>query len=272
MLSIKKIVLAAVVLASVLATGASGQQTQAATPKAEDNYVTGTGFKNRIFEVKNRDPESLFGVLRALGSGFKGAAMSVNQEFKTITVRDFPENLAVIEEAIKRLDTPEPSRPGIDFRVHVLIASNSAAIVNETPAELNDVIKQLGSTLKYKNYGLMTSAVHRTKEGASGINNRGVAEFKLFSNPTLPNNPIFYEYGLSQVKLDSPDFGATNIVQIGMFSFEMRIPLNLGGEIRYQNVGFKTPVSLRAGEKVVVGTTTVEDKGLIVVLTANVVK
>ncbi len=272
MLSIRKISLAVFILASALAGGALGQDNPTATPKAVDNYVTETGFKNRVFEVKNRDPESLFNVLRALGSGFKGATMAVSQEFKTLTVRDLPENLAVIEEALKRLDTPEPSRPGIEFRVYVLMASNSAGGVNELPADLNAVIQQVGTTLNYKNYSLMTSAIHRAKEGSAGVNNRGVAEYKPFSNPTLPNNPIFYEYGLTQVKLDSPDSGSNSIVQIGAFNFDMRVPLNLNGMIQYQNVGFRTPVSLRAGEKVVVGTTTVEEKGLIVVLTATVVK
>ena len=41
------------------------------------------------------------------------------------------------------------------------------------------------------------------------------------------------------------------------------------GEIQYQNVGFETPVSLRDKEKVVIGTTTMGDKALIVVVTAT---
>jgi hypothetical protein len=53
------------------------------------------------------------------------------------------------------------------------------------------------------------------------------------------------------------------------------VPLNVGNggggpQIQYQNVGFRTPVSVREGERVVVGTTTMGDKGLIVVLSARV--
>src|SRR5262249_26334131 len=62
-------------------------------PNAPD-YVDFTGFKNRIFDVKHRDPQSLVFVLRPLGSGFKGATMSASPEYRTISVRDFPENLA----------------------------------------------------------------------------------------------------------------------------------------------------------------------------------
>jgi hypothetical protein len=40
--------------------------------------------------------------------------------------------------------------------------------------------------------------------------------------------------------------------------------------IQYRSVGFETPVSLRQHEKVVIGTTTMGHKALIVVVTANV--
>jgi hypothetical protein len=53
----------------------------------------------------------------------------------------------------------------------------------------------------------------------------------------------------------------------------MRIPVETAtGIINYESVGFETPVNIREGEKVVVGTTTMQDKGLIVVLTARIIK
>ena len=60
-------------------------------------------------------------------------------------------------------------------------------------------------------------------------------------------------------------------VDIERFSFSMRVPIvvKAGGEAQYQNVGFETPVSLRNKEKVVIGTTTMGDKALIVVVTAT---
>ena len=66
-------------------------------------YVEATGFKNRVFEIKHRDPSSLVPVLRPLASGFKGATMAASSEYRTLSVRDFPENLATIEEAILAL-------------------------------------------------------------------------------------------------------------------------------------------------------------------------
>ena len=242
------------------------QQQQAAT----EPPATRTVLKNRVFEVKYRDPDSLVSVLRLLGSGV--GAMSVSNEYNTITVRDFPENIASIEEAIRRLDTPAPATPGVEFHVHILIATGTAAPSNQVPSELNDVIRQLQSTLSYKNYYVMTSAVLRTKEGPTGINNKGVADFKLSTGGAASDRPIFYEYLARQIKIDTTTTGAP-VIQLGNFTFSMRLPLEVSpGQIVYERVGFETPVTMREGEKVVVGTTTMQDKGIIVVLTARIIK
>lgn len=256
-------------------TGQQSNVSSTAPAAREPEYNSEKAFKGKVFEVKNRMPDSLVNALTPLGSGFKGATIRANDEFKTITVRDFPENIAAIEEAIKRLDTPQAPRPDAEFRIQVLIASNAAGQGDEYPTELNEVVKQLQATFKYKNYNLMFSSTHRTKVGFQGVSNNGVVESKLFNVAIPAGNQIFYDYVISQISLDSMA-GAGNTVQIGHFTFGLRIPLVLGGsadpKIQYQNVGFRSPVSLREGEKVVVGTTTMGDKGLIVVLTARINK
>jgi hypothetical protein len=275
MFSIKQIKLAVIVLCLALSSTAMAQQSTPApqtSPEANDSRPIGL-FKNRVFQLKYRDPESLLSVIRLLGSGAGGSSMSVNSEYNTITVRDFPENIATIEEAIRRLDTPAPPTPGLEFRVHILIATTGApASSGQFPPEVGDVVKQLQNTLSYKNYSLMTSAVLRAKEGAAGISNKGVADFKLVTDGAARNSPIFYEYFARQIKLDGTASNQSSI-QIGSFSFSMRIPVETSpGVINYERVGFETPVNMREGEKVVVGTTTMQDKGLIVVLTARIIR
>src|SRR5215210_9133641 len=137
---------------ALLALAAPAALAQTEAPKQEDNFVTQKIFQNRVFDVKNRDPQSLVRVLAPLTSGFRGAIVSANPEFRTISVRDFPENIAVIEEAIRRLDTPEPARSAVEFRVHMLVASNEETLPNRYPAELAGAVKQLQSTLGYKNF------------------------------------------------------------------------------------------------------------------------
>jgi hypothetical protein len=270
MLYTKQIKLAVVVLCLAFASTALAQQQTPQPQSSPESPAARAGIKNRVFEIKYRDPESLASVLRLLGSGV--GAMSVSNEYNTITVRDFPENIATIEEAIKRLDTPAPPAPGIEFHVHILIATNGASSSNQVPSELNDVIKQLQTTLSYKNYYVMTSAVLRTKEGPTGINNKGVADFKLPTGGAASDKPIFYEYYARLIKIDATASGGPAI-QAGNFTFSMKLPLEINpGQITYDRVGFETPVTMREGEKVVVGTTTMQDKGIIVVLTARILK
>lgn len=277
MLSVRTRIIAAAFMALSLAQYASAQeattpQPAMSAPQAKvPEYVEGKGFKGQIFTVKHRDPSALIRAVANLGSGFKGASISHNNEFNTITVRDFPENIAAIEEAIKRLDTPQSARPDIEIHVHVLIASNVAGASDEYPAELGDVMKQLQSTLKYKSYSLMTSSIQRGKEGGQGIRNKGVAESKLFNLTTPHGNPIFYSYSLHPISMDATG-SAGPVVHIGNFAFDIRVPINVGTSIQYDNVGFNTPITSRDGEKIVVGTTTMGDKGLVVVLLTRILK
>src|SRR6266576_2542181 len=74
------------------------------TPKKEEEFNENKAFKNKVFEVRNRTALDLAAAVRLLGSGFKGAGLAINSDLHTITVRDFPENIAAIEEALSRLD------------------------------------------------------------------------------------------------------------------------------------------------------------------------
>ena len=270
----KRIFLLAAALVALAAPAALGQSQQTQQQSsADDHYVTAKMFQNRVFEIKNRDPQSLIRVLAPLGSGFRGAIMSANADFRTITVRDFPENLAVVEEAIRRFDQPEPARPGIEFRVHFLIASNDAAGSAGLPAELGEVARQLQQSLGYKSFSLLGAQVLRSKEGGGLTQNKGVADLKLPGDTPAGKNPVFYSYYIRGVKLESISATASKVLAED-FNLQLRVPLSLSGDgkITYQDIGFQSPVSMREGERVVVGTTTIADKSVVVVLSASTVK
>ena len=258
-------------LIAVLSMAAFCQAQSQATPAPSDNYVTNTGFKNRVFEIHNRVPEDLVPVIKLLTSGFKGAQLSASNTFRTITVRDFPENIAAIDEAIKRLDTPEVARPDIELRMHVLLASNKeSSLGGQYPADLKDVIKELQTTLTYKDYSLLTSIVQRTKESRgerSGyMQGRGSAEVTWPSASAaggIEKRMSNYGFDASSVALISTPSGVGEI-QLGNFNFSLSVP---GSEARIHS-----DLSMRVGEKVVVGTAGFSDKALILVMTAKVVK
>lgn len=238
-------------------------------PKAPERaYTTTRDFRNRVFEVKHRDPRLLAVSVKLLGSGFQGADLSVNDELRTITVRDFPENIAAIEEAIKRLDQPVAGEAELEFHVYVLIGSNAPSSARKLPDELVPVVKQLEATLRYSSYGLLTTSVHHTRAG-NGIESSGVAEAKLLGMTTPDTKPIFYRYNLRRITV--PQGATRESADVESFRFSMQVPISMGNnDVKYQDVGFETPVTIREGEKVVVGTTTMGDKALIVVVTATV--
>ena len=65
----------------------------------------------KLFEIKHRSRNSLANSVKPLGSGAGNATIYANEDLKTVTVRDFPENIAAIEEALKRLDVPDEIQP-----------------------------------------------------------------------------------------------------------------------------------------------------------------
>jgi len=249
----------AMALALVSMTAAFAQASN--PPAPQDNYVTEKAFKSKVFDVKYRDPASLANVVSRLTSGFKGAAISSSSEFRTITVRDFPENLLTIEEAIKRLDTPAAPRPNIELHMHALIASNSGGGGAAPPAELKDVLEQLRGTLNYKNYELAATVVQRLTETPRALNGNGTAELAN-GNPGSANFSMPYEYYVGSVSLLQDATGKYS-VQIGEFAFTMS---GQGDKTRVQ-----TALNLRDGEKVVVGTAAMRSRALVVVLTAKLI-
>lgn len=286
MFSFKIRMLATFALTLAFVSTASGQQAQTPSQTAQESrYVTEKGFRSRVFELKHRDPNSLFGVLEPLGSGFKGATMSVSRDFRTITVRDFPENIVTIEEALKRLDTPEAPRSDIELRVHVLTASNTEGSTNQYPPELSGVIKQLQSTLNYKNYSLLTSLIQRVKDGAERISSSGTIDTKLPAAAASLDPGTIYTLGIESVSLTAAPSGA-RMVQIRSLGFNIKFPIVTGHStantsstnstsfpvIQYQDGGIRTAVSVNDGEQVVVGTSSLKDRGLILVLSARIIK
>lgn len=253
-----------ILIALLLAASATFAQ-----EKTQDDYNTTREFKNKVFTVENRDPGALASAVKLLGSGFRGAGISINSELRTITVRDFPENVAAIEEALKRLDRPAGA-PDIELKISVLIASKTPLTGPALPDELAPVVKELQSALNYSHYGLMTATVHRTKIG-TGIEGSGVAEPTLLGMTAQQERPIIYTYKLNGITAGANS--ETPSIDIGRFQFNMRVPIDVGSNgIQYQSVGFETPVAIKQRERVVIGTTTMGAKALIVVVTANIGK
>ncbi len=225
-------------------------------------------FQVKLFEVKHKSSGTLANAIMALGSGRPNSRIDPNDNLKTITVRDLPENIAAIEVALKRLDVPDPAPVSIQTQIYLISASDEVGDSAPFPKEIEPVIAQLKATLKYKNYRFVTTFINRVNDGGT-IESNGT-----WQPSSSSNNPTFMQYRMSQVRLATDNTGK-EAIRIGKFNFGLRIPLQLNqGSTQYQDVGLTTELSLSEGGLSVVGTANMRsaDDALIVVVSAKKVK
>lgn len=229
----------------------------------------------KLFEIKYRNPSSLANSLQSLGSGAPKTQIYPNDDLKTLTVRDFPENIAAIEEALRRLDVPDKSPVSLEFQLHLIAASMAPSEKTTLPKNLEAVVEQLKSTLKFTSYRYVNSVMNRVSDRGK-IESSGVTG-SLFPTPagvaTPLDNPSFYNYSLSTVSL-TQDAAGKESIQIALFKFGVSVPIKYGPSIQYKDIGIITPLSLREGEMAVVGTANISgsDEAIIVVISVKKAK
>jgi hypothetical protein len=242
-------------------------------------------FKGKLFELKHRDAGEITAILTALGSGYKGSLINGYKGSNILTVRDCPENIAAIEEAIKVLDISPASRgarapsPDIELLMHVLIASNSESAGNQYPQELKDVVKQLQVTLTYKSYSLLTSIVQRIRLDQDSFQRIPSGQDMVGGNGTTVMGPPIFEKPLEalysyQIDGLSIEPGGKDVSTLIMKRFTFKID-SMGARKEtpdYKHAEIQTSLRIREEEKVVVGTASLHDKGLVLVLSARILK
>jgi uncharacterized small protein (DUF1192 family) len=242
--------------------------------KPEKETVETTGFKAKIFEMKHREPNEILQTISPLGSGAKGAVITVNSQLKMLTIRDFPENIAAMEEAIKRLDVPRAARGDstIELTMHVLLAHTTDSptrLPGEIPNDLKDVVKQLQQTFTFKHYVLAATIVQRAK-AFGRVNNAALAgssqarwnEPEKQADGTIMNRAgsADYHFEITSISVLPGSTGGTTI-HLDNFKFEFG-----------RNTRIQTHLEVRDGEKLVVGTASYGEQALILVLSAKAPK
>jgi len=208
---------------------------------------------SKVFTVHYRQPSDILSAVTLLGSGAGMAAMHVNNELKTLTVRDYPENIAQVEDAIKRLDVPAAEAPVAQLTLSVLIGTKTAA-GNGVPDDLEPVVKELKSALRYSHYGLVTTAVQRVTSGAV-TEGSGTVDASLLGS----TKNAAYHFRLRKPAIVLGEHAALSVEE-----------LTFGMHVDTSDIGFDTPLTIRDGETVVIGTSSLGDKALILVVNAKI--
>jgi hypothetical protein len=271
-------------IATLLASALVAQTPPAApapqAKPAEPDLATLRAMRSKLFVIQFRDPLQLQRVLSALGSGANGATMRFNNEggLNTIGVRDFPENLVLIEEAIKRLDVPQaaPQASDVELHIQVLFASKQPTTEGSLPDELREVVKSLKGSLAYRSYTLAASFIQRwDPSGDRYVEGKGRIDGSALALGTAKEP--------SQLRLEWVAYPSTNpeqrlktlgFLHIPRFQFSATEEYHFTTE-KVSSSGtrhvaqLETSLNLKEGEHVVVGTSMVKDHGLIVVLSAK---
>lgn len=248
---------------------------QAAPVKAPDpdpDPAVLKAMKSKVFVLLHHEPMPLASVLYPLQSGTRGAKISWADRdgLKVLSVRDFPENIAAIEEAIKRLDVPSTTQPSsnVELHIQVLIASKQVAPNGLFPDELQEVIKSLKGALSYRSYTLAASFVQRCDPKIDRMmQGRGLIEgLDLGLGSAKESSQLGLEWEASQGLRLEQSQDQVPTIRIVKFQFQVKDKPRQGAETLAK---IETSVSLKEGDRVVVGTSMINDRGLIVVLSAR---
>ncbi|HWT03420.1 MAG TPA: hypothetical protein VN256_24435 [Pyrinomonadaceae bacterium] len=163
---------------------------------------------------------------------------------------------------------------GYRVQVQLLVASNLVNIKTDYPASLESVVRQLKSSLPFKNHRLITTYIYNVADG-SALDVRDVtyAEFE----PGGGVAPTFLNLAVANIRLNAD----TDSLHISRFGFEARKRIFLhslpgeGGANKSVSetvgMGFSTELNVTEGVPTVVGTpaNALSDGVLAVVLTVN---
>jgi hypothetical protein len=175
----------------------------------------------------------------------------------------------------KRAQTVQ-DETNLDTQLYLIVGTNQESGNTRLPAILDPVVKQLRSTLAFKNYRLVATLINRVK-------NEGRLSLRWVGGPLAlgaesPNTPSFSEFKVSSVKLVR-DTGGPQVVRMENFSFGARIPIQTSSAVasnspsapifNYESTGLSTDISMREGEPVVVGTLNIGPSGDAIILVVS---
>jgi hypothetical protein len=205
-------------------------------------------WETRIFSVRYVDLGQLTNAL----SMFR-AKMQSSPELHVLSVRAPKEIMPAVEDAIKRLDIPQP-RKEAELMIYVIIASDQPESPSAVPQNLNPVINQLKGVLSYKGYRLLDTLIARSGNTASF--NPAMLQGTIAISETLKPSYTFR----SGFQIENPD-GKAPVLRLTQMQF------NLGG--MGANATVSGTVDIPQGQQVVVGKATLADKALILVMSAK---
>jgi hypothetical protein len=177
--------------------------------------------------------------------------------------------------------TNQAARISCEVQLQLLIATSDGGEKGNVPQTLEPLVRQLKSSLPATNYRLAAIFINRVKD-AGTLQVSGILPSKYFaSDPVASGSPVFFEFTLADIKLDTEGGGET-FIRIPRFRFSLRVPTVAGITraeagtpsypiINYNPIGINTELSFREAAPTVVGTinTSKPDEVLVLIITVK---
>ena len=238
-----------------------------------------------VFHLKHVD-RNMAGVILGVFERDGATIVMGSERSGMVAVTAPPEVLKQIGETVARLDVPpDEAAPNknTELTVHLLVASSKEdAAAGDMPEGLSEVVEELKGTFAYAKYRLWETLLFRCRDGEE-VESSSVVPSLLGAAEEA--GPSMVQFRARNVELESGDDG--RIVRIDDLTVGVEIPVvqssGRGGasstrkptRVSRHDMGLKTNVDIREGQKVVVGKASVDISGqeaLFVVLTARVVE
>jgi hypothetical protein len=162
----------------------------------------------------------------------------------------------------------------LDTQLYLIVATNQEIADTKMPPALEPVIKQLRSTLPFKNYRVSATLLNRVKNDGR-LNLKWIGGPLLGSETADGKSPSFNDFKVNNISLMRNSEGVS-IVRLEGFGFGARIPIQTYTAVaanapampvlNYESTGLQTDISMREGEPVIVGTLNVGPSGEAIIL------
>ena len=204
--------------------------------------------QQRIFMLKYADARHVADVLGVFGYGIRA-----DRDLHVVAVSAPVEAMAAVEDAIKRLDVSAAAPKDVDLIVYLVVASEQPSAGVGLPPELQPVADELKRVFSYKGFRLLDSILLRTQPG-----NMANAHGTIKSNEETRTMSYTFSVTPSAVTEDP----AGRLIRLDNLSLSVE-----GGD---HNAGIHTEITVREGQRVVVGKSNIGTGGsLILVVTAK---
>jgi hypothetical protein len=217
---------------------------------------------SRIVKVKHINPESATMILNVLAG--KQVHWQPDAQMKIIALNGPSDLVKALEEAIQKLDVPQPVVRNVELTFHMLLAApqgDSAAV----PPELAGVATQLRNVFGLKSLRVLETAVLRGREGNGGQMSG------VMSMPAKVEANATFELRYSKMQVSSSEKGQN--IRIDNLRFLAKVPHAAGNGFQFSDAAMNTDIDVREGQKVVVGKSSIDAaaQSLFLVVTAKVV-